>query len=41
MLLSAVAELIPFDIEVAEAAINENIFILRKRLGASGTFLAR
>lgn len=41
MLLSAVAKLIPFDIEVAEAAVNENVFILRKRLEAAGTFLAR
>lgn len=31
MLLSAVAKLAPFDLEVAESAVNENIFVLRKR----------
>ena len=33
MLLKAVAELAPFDIEAAKSGINENIFVLRKHLG--------
>jgi hypothetical protein len=40
MLLSAVAELVPFNIEVAESAVNENIFVLRKPLEVSRPFSA-
>lgn len=35
MLLAAVAEMAPFDIEVAESSVNENIFVLRKRTEVS------
>jgi SAM-dependent methyltransferase len=34
-LLSAIAELAPFDLEAAQFAVNENIFVLRKDLEAS------
>jgi hypothetical protein len=35
MLLVAVAEMAPFDIEAAESSVNENIFVLRKRTEVS------
>ena len=40
LLLAAVAEMAPFDIEAAESSVNENIFVLRKRTEVSRSFQA-